>query len=65
MRPSDKLNFAKLEFFRILKVLGLIIYKLNLLDSMRIIRIRYILVLKLVYLEAPLMKNIPDIDPKS
>ena len=32
---------------------------------MKITRIRYILILKLVDLEAPLIKNIPDINPKS
>ena len=32
---------------------------------MRITRIQYILVLKLVDPEAPLIKNIPEIDPKS
>ena len=32
---------------------------------MRITRIYYILVLELVDPEAPLIKNIPDIDPKS
>ena len=32
---------------------------------MRITRIQYILVLKLVDPETPLMENIPDIDPKS
>ena len=32
---------------------------------MKIIRMRYILVLKLVDLEAPLIKNIPDINLKS
>ena len=40
-------------------------YKLDLLDSIRITRIYYILVLKLADLEAPLMENIPDINPKS
>ena len=40
-------------------------YKLDLLDSIRITRIRYILVLELVDPEAPLIKDIPDIDPKS
>ena len=44
MRLSDKLNFVKLEFFRILKVLELVIYELDLPDSIRITRIRYILV---------------------
>ena len=65
MRLSNKLNFVKLEFFKILEVLGLITYKLNLPDSMKITRIRHILVLKLADLEAPLMENIPDINPKS
>ena len=65
MRPSDKLNFVKLEFFKILKVLELVIYKLDLLDSIRIMRIHHILVLELVDPGAPLIKNIPDIDPKS
>ena len=40
-------------------------YKLNLLDSIRIIKIRYILVLKLADSEAPLIKNILNINPKS
>ena len=65
MRLSNKLNFAKLEPFKILKVLGLVTYKLDFPDSIRITRIYYILVLKLVDLEAPLMEDIPDIDPKS
>ena len=64
-RPSNKLNFAKLKFFKIIKVLELIIYKLDLLDSMRITKIYYILVLELVDLEALLIKDIPDIDPES
>ena len=64
-RPSDKLDFTKLKLFKILKVLGLIIYKLDLPDSMKITRIRHVSVLKLVDLEAPLIKNIPDIDPES
>ena len=48
-----------------MKVLGPVTYKLNLLDSMKITRIRHVSVLKLVDLEALLMENIPDIDPKS
>ena len=40
-------------------------YKLDLPDSMRIMRIYYILVLKLVNPEALLIKNIPDINLKS
>ena len=65
MRLSDKLDFAKLEPFQIIKVLKLVIYKLDLSDSMKITRIRNVLVLKLADLGAPLMENIPDINPKS
>ena len=65
IRLSNKLNFAKLESFKIIKVLGLVIYKLDLLDSMKIMRIRYILVLELVNLEIPLIEDIPDINLKS
>ena len=64
-RPSNKLDFIKLEFFKILKVLGPVTYKLNFPDSMRIIRIRHILVLKLVDSEALLIKDIPDINSES
>ena len=35
------------------------------MNSIRIIKIYYILVLKLANLEAPLIKNIPDINLKS
>ena len=62
---SNKLDFAKLESFKILKVLGLVIYKLNFSDSIRIIKIRYILVLESADPEVPLIKNISDINPKS
>ena len=65
MRPSNKLNFAKLKPFKIIKVLGLITYKLDLLRSIRITRIHYIFILEFADLEALLMENIPDIDPKS
>ena len=51
--------------FKILKVLGPVTYKLNLPDSIKIIRIRHILVLELVDLEARLIKNMSNIDPKS
>ena len=40
-------------------------YKLNLLDSIKIIKVRYISVLELIDLEAPFIKDIPDINPKS
>ena len=65
MRPSNKLNFAKLEPFKILKILGLVTYKLDFLDSMKITRIRHILVLELVDPEVSLIENILDINPKS
>ena len=54
-----------LEFFKILKALGPITYKLNFLDSIKITRIRHISVLKSADPEAPLIKDIPDIDLKS
>ena len=62
---SNKLNFAKLEFFKILRVLELIIYKLNFPDSIKIIKIRHISVLELADPETPLIKNISDINLKS
>ena len=65
IKLSDKLDFTKLEPFKIVEVLELVTYKLDLPDSIRITRIRYILVLKLVDLEAPLIKSIPDINPKN
>ena len=40
-------------------------YKLNLLNSIKITKIRHILILKLVDPEVPLIENILDIDPKS
>ena len=65
MRPSNKLDFTKLRFFKIFRILGPVIYKLDIPDSMKITRIRYVLVLKLVDPEAPLIEDIPDINPKS
>ena len=65
MRLSNKLDFTKLKSFKIIKVLGSVIYKLNLSDSIKITRIRHILVLKLVDLEVPLIKNILNINLKS
>ena len=65
MRLSNKLDFTKLEPFKVLKVLGLVMYELDLSDSIKIMRIRYVSVLKLVDLEVPLIKNIPDINLKS
>ena len=40
-------------------------YKLDLPDSIRITKICYILVLELVDPETPLIKDIPEINPKS
>ena len=45
MRLINKLDLAKLKFFKIIRILELIIYKLDLPDSIRIIKIHYILVL--------------------
>ena len=59
------MDFTKIESFRILKVLRPVTYKLDLLDSIRITRIRHILVLKLIDPETPLIKDIPNINPKS
>ena len=65
MRPSDKLDFIKLGFFKTIRVLGPVIYKLDLPDSIRITKICYILVLELADLDTALMENMPDIDPES
>ena len=65
MRLSNKLNFTKLRSFKILKILGLITYKLNLPDSIKIIRICHVSVLKLVDPEVPVIKDVLDINPKS
>ena len=48
-----------------MRVLEPVIYKLNLLDSIKIMRICHISVLKLADLGAPLMEDIPNINPKS
>ena len=48
-----------------MKVLGLVIYKLNLPNSIKITKIRHVSVLKLADPEAPLIKDIPDINPES
>ena len=65
MRLSNKLDFIKLEFFKILKVLGPVTYKLEFPDGIKIIKIRHVLILELADSEVPLMKDIPDINPKS
>ena len=65
MRLSNKLDFARLKPFKIVKVLGPVTYKLDLPGSMRITRTYYILVLKLVDLEVPLIENILNINLKS
>ena len=65
IKLSNKLDFAKLELFKVLKVLELITYKLDLPDSIRITRICYISVLKLADSETPFIKDIPNINSKS
>ena len=62
---SNKLDFTKLKFFKILKILESVTYKLDLPDSIKITKIRHISVLKSADPEVSLIKNIPDIDPKS
>ena len=59
------MDFAKLEFFKITKVLKLVTYKLDFPNSIKITRIYHILVLKLADPEALLIKDMPDINPKS
>ena len=48
-----------------MRILELVMYKLDLPNSIKIIRIRYVLVLKLVDPEVLLIKDIPNINPKS
>ena len=62
---SNKLDFAKLKSFKVLKILKSVTYKLDLLHSMRITKIQYISVLEPADPEAPFIKNIPDINLKS
>ena len=59
------MDFAKLGLFKIIRILGPVIYKLVLLNSIKIIKIWYILVLELVDPEISLIKNMLDINPKS
>ena len=65
IRLSNKLNFTKLESFKNLKALKPVTYKLDLSNNIKIIKIRYISVLKSANLEIPLMEDILDINPKS
>ena len=59
------MNFTKLGSFKILKILEPVTYKLNLPDSIKITKIQHISVLELADLAAPLIEDVPDIDPKS
>ena len=65
IKLSDKLDFVKLKSFKITRVLELIIYKLDLPDSIKITRIQYISVLELADPETLLIEDIPDINSKS
>ena len=65
MRLSNKLNFIKLGPFKITKILGLVTYELDLPNSIKTTRIRYVSVLKLADPEISLMENILDINLKS
>ena len=64
-RLSDKLDFAKLKLFKVLKILKLVMYELDLPDSIKIMKIRHVLVLKLADLEVPLIEDMLDINLKS
>ena len=64
-RSSDKLNFAKLELFWIIKVLEPLIYKLKLLEYIKILYIQYISILEPADPDIPVIEDIPDIDPES
>jgi hypothetical protein len=46
---SSKLDYTKLSLFKILKVLGLLIYRLKLPEFMRIHLVFYILLLELAF----------------
>ena len=59
------MNFTKLGSFKILKILEPVTYKLNLPESIKITKIQHISVLELADLAAPLIEDVPDIDPKS
>ena len=50
-RPSDKLDHTKLGLFRIVKKLGLVIYKLEIPEGMRIYLVFYVSLLE------PTLKN--------
>ena len=48
-----------------MKVLGPVMYELNFPNSIKIIKIRHILVLELADPKAPLMEDMPNINLKS
>jgi hypothetical protein len=50
-RPSDKLNHTKLGPFKIIRKLGLVIYKLEIPKGIRIYPVFYVLLLE------PILKN--------
>jgi hypothetical protein len=45
-RPSDKLDYIKIGPFKIIKKLGLVIFKLEMLEGIRIYLVFYILLLE-------------------
>ena len=65
IKLSDKLDFIKLGSFWIAKVLGSFIYKLDLLECIKILYIWYISVLEPAHKNIPLIMDILDIDPES
>jgi hypothetical protein len=64
---SDKLDYKKLGLFKISKVVGLVNYRLELLKTMNIYLIFYILLLELVLLGMPntLYIEIESVNPNA
>ena len=52
MRPLDKLDYKKIGLFKILDLIGIVNYKLDLLENIRINPVFHALLLKLVPLNA-------------
>ena len=64
-RPSDKLDCVKLGLFEITKVLGPVVYKLRLSDTMKIINKFHISLLEPADAETPLITEVPELDPET
>ena len=64
-RSSNKLNYTKLESYRVLRFKGSINYELELSKSMRIHPVFHISILEPANSETPLQTNSSDIDSES